>query len=214
MPYHIIQQGEHLSRIADEHGFADFHTIWDHPDNADLRQQRENPNVLLPGDKLFIPLKETKEDPGATEKRHRFKFSGSDLKLRLRILDFDNQPLTNTACQLHVDGDVFELTTDAEGRIAHRIAPTAEDAMLVFDDPLVPFDLGTRIRIGHLDPVEEVSGQKARLANLGYYFTRGDGRDEERFQFGVQEFQCDHDLKVTGVCGPETQTKLKETHGC
>jgi peptidoglycan hydrolase-like protein with peptidoglycan-binding domain len=106
------------------------------------------------------------------------------------------------------------LTTDSDGRIERNIPTTAEDALLIFKDPQVPFDLGTRIKIGHLDPVEEVSGQKARLSNLGYFFTRDDGRDEERFDHGIQEFQCDHGLTVDGVCGPKTQAKLKEIHGC
>jgi peptidoglycan hydrolase-like protein with peptidoglycan-binding domain len=29
----------------------------------------------------------------------------------------------------------------------------------------------------------------------------------------VQEFQCDHQLKVDGVCGPQTQAKLVDAHG-
>jgi Putative peptidoglycan binding domain len=214
MPTHIVKQGEHVSRIAAEHGFSDFSTIWDHPNNAQLKQQRQNPNVLEPGDDLFIPERELREESGATEKRHRFRCHGTPLELRLRILDFDNQPLADAQCQLVVEGASRNFTTDADGCISQPIPRRTEDATLRFKDPLAPFDSTIAIEIGHLDPVEEVSGQKARLANLGYYFHRDDGRDEERFNYGIQEFQCDHNLKVTGVCGPETQAKLKEIHGC
>src|SRR6185503_2681877 len=110
MPMHTVKQGEHLSGIAEEYGFSNFETIWDDPQNAELKQKRQNPNVLLPGDELFIPAKETKEESGATEKRHRFKWRGRQLQLRLRLLDFDNQPLANTECELHVHGQVHELT--------------------------------------------------------------------------------------------------------
>jgi murein L,D-transpeptidase YcbB/YkuD len=38
--------------------------------------------------------------------------------------------------------------------------------------------------------------------------------DKERIRLAVEEFQCDHGLKVDGVGGPDTQNKLKEVHGC
>lgn len=214
MPNYTVKQGDHLSKIAQKHGFADYRTIWDHPNNAELKKKRQNPHILSPGDKIFIPVKEVKEESGATGQRHRFKWHGHQLKLRLRLLDFDNQPLANTKCDLHIEGKTHELTTDGDGRIEENIPTTAEDAVLMFNDPLVPFDLSTTIKIGHLDPIEEVSGQKARLSNLGYFYSRDDGRDEERFNYAVQEFQCDHNLTVDGICGTATQAKLKQVYGC
>ena len=68
------------------------------------------------------------------------------------------------------------------------------------------------IKIGYLDPVEEVSGQIGRLDNLGYF--PGDGTDEDQFKSAIEEFQCDNGLTVDGDCGPGTQAKLKEIHGC
>jgi hypothetical protein len=214
MPEYKVKQGDHLAKIAKNFGFSGYRTIWDHPANAELKKKRQNPHVLCPGDKVFIPVKEVKEEPGATEQRHRFKWHSHQLKLRLRLLDFDNQPLADTDCTLHVEGKTRELTTDGDGRIEEQIPATAQDAVLIFKDPLVPLDLSTNIKIGHLDPVEEASGQKARLSNLGYFYCRDDGRDEERFNYAVQEFQCDHDLAVNGICSPETRAKLKKVHGC
>ena len=213
MPEYAVKQGDYLSKIAGNFGFSDYRTIWDHPANAELKKKRENPNILHPGDSLFIPEKELKTESGATEQMHSFKRHGHQLKLRLRLLDFDNKPLANTDCTLHVEGKVHELTTDSDGRIEEKIPTTAQDAVLIFKDPLVPFDQSMCIKIGHLDPVEEVSGQKARLGNLGYFYSRGDDWDEERFNYAIQEFQCDHDLTVDGICGPETCLKLKQVHG-
>jgi hypothetical protein len=45
---YTVRQGDHLSKIAKAFGFSDYHTIWDHPNNGDLKQKRQNPNVLLP----------------------------------------------------------------------------------------------------------------------------------------------------------------------
>jgi len=214
MPYHTVRQGEHLSRIAEDYGFSDFSTIWDDPKNAALKQTRRNPNVLYPGDQLFIPTSQLRQELAATDKRHLFHLSRRRLKLRLRLLDVDGQPLAQTEYNLHVDGTVHHLTTDGDGRINCDIQAAAHDALLVFKDPTTFVDIGTRLRIGDLDPVDQVSGQIARLSNLGYFFYRGDGHDEERLHRGIQEFQCDHGLEVTGRCGPETQCKLTELHGC
>jgi hypothetical protein len=211
---HTVKQGEYLSKIAKQYGFADYKAIWNHPENAEFKKKRKNPNILYAGDELFVPVKEEKEESGATEQRHRFEVKRSPLKLRLVIRDFDHQPLADTPCELHVGGSIHELTTDSEGRIEQAIPQDAEEGFLVFKDPLVPFELGVPIKIGHLDPVEEVDGQKSRLNNLGYDAGPPDGTDEEKFGIAVQEFQCDYGLTVDGVCGAKSQAKLKEIYGC
>jgi LysM repeat protein len=43
---YTVKQGDHLSSIAHEYGFPDYQTIWNHADNAQLKQKRKNPNVL------------------------------------------------------------------------------------------------------------------------------------------------------------------------
>ena len=57
MQQHMVKEGECLDSIALDHGFADWRTIYDHPKNTDLRSKRPDPNVIHPGDKLFIPDK-------------------------------------------------------------------------------------------------------------------------------------------------------------
>ena len=170
---HVVQQGEHLSQIAKQYGFRDFNTVWNHPDNADLKKLRQSPNVLFPGDTVKIPDKTQKKESRPTGQKHSFKLAGGRLLLRLALRDFGNQPLANTACQVKVDGASTELTTDANGRVEVPISATATEATLVFKDPLVPFDLSVPIKIGHLDPVEEVSGQKARRSGQGGSPQRG-----------------------------------------
>jgi len=60
--YYTVQQGDYLSKIATVNGFLDYHTIWDHPDNAAFKMKRQNHNVLFPGDRLFIPEKEERNE--------------------------------------------------------------------------------------------------------------------------------------------------------
>src|SRR3989442_1021381 len=82
---HTVKQGEHLPKIAESYGFRDYRTIWDHPNNALLKQKRQNPMVLFPGDELFIPDKDGKKVSCATGQRHRFKVSRQALMLQIVI---------------------------------------------------------------------------------------------------------------------------------
>ena len=66
--YHTVVQGEYLSGIAKKYGFSSHKKIWDHAQNAELKKQRQNPNVIFPGDQLFIPDKRIRKNPGTRGK--------------------------------------------------------------------------------------------------------------------------------------------------
>ena len=213
--HHIVVQGEHLSQIAAKYGFTDYRTIWDHGQNAALKAKRKNPNVLHPGDDLFVPDREPKEEPRPTDQRHRFQVKLPELKLRLVVEDQYERPIANAPCELTIDGQIFKHTTDGKGKIEQDIPPGATGGRLVITTPETALDkLVVAIRIGHLDPVEEVTGQQGRLTNLGYFPAPTDGKDSPLFRLAVEEFQCDHALAVDGICGALTQAKLKSVHGC
>lgn len=205
---HTVKQGEHVARIAMAYGLMNTASVWDHPDNAQLKQRRGNPNVLFPGDHLLVPDKQAKQQQGATQQRHRFRVAPLWIELRLVVEEADGEPVADTPCRLVVEGDVHQLQTDDMGRICQRIAKTAETAKLIIQEVEIP------IKIGHLDPVDQRSGQIARLDNLGYNASAAGDKDEAQFLLALEEFQCDHGLTVDGICGPNTQAKLQEVHGC
>jgi hypothetical protein len=222
---HDVKQGEHLSRIATKYGFSDYRTIWDHPQNAALKRERQNPNVLDPGDRVHIPERELRNEARPTDKRHRFQVTVRQLDLRLVLEDIYEKPIAGAACDLIIEGQVHKLTSDSRGKIEQRIQSTAEQAHLILRSRETPFDgIDISVKIGHLNSVEIVSGQKMRLMNLGYYFGRIDEVPDPDFRSAVEEFQCDHfpsplrpdgvPAAVDGICGPKTQAKLKATHGC
>jgi len=213
--YHIVEQGEHLSKIAKDNGFPDYRLLWNHPNNADLKKERQNPNVLYPGDQVFIPDREEKQESGNTDKRHTFTVDKASLKLVLILEDVFEKPISGATCGLVVGSQSYVLTTDGNGKIEQEIPLDATSGILVIRGDQTPFqDDPIPLKIGHLDPLQEVSGQIARLNNLGYFAGQLDGSDSAAFESAVEEFQCDHGLKVDGVCGPKTQAKLKEVHGC
>jgi Putative peptidoglycan binding domain/LysM domain len=205
---YTVKQGDHLSQIAFQHGFRNFRTIWDDPANADLKDLRRNPNVLMPGDMLVIPDKEERRELRPTGDQHVFVIPVPKLRLRIVFRNVNGDPLPNTDCELIVDGKKKMLKTGADGRIDEPLPVLAKGgAVIVAGEEY-------QLKIGDLDPVEEESGQRARLANLGYYLGSGSEIDEEELRSAIEEFQCDHDLFVDGVCGPKTQKKLLDVHGC
>lgn len=214
-----VEQGDYLSKIAQQFGFSDYQAIWNHPDNAELKNKRKNPSVLFPGDKLTIPEKEEKQVSASTDKRHTFQVSRSDLKLRLVLEDMYEKPIAQAECELILDSETFKLTTDEKGKIEQEISPVAKGGLLIIRSRETPLnETALALRIGHLDPVEEPSGQTARLNNLGYFAgpfeNNKDADNQQLFLSAIEEFQCDHGLTVDGVCGPQTQAKLKDIHGC
>lgn len=210
MAPHTIQQGEHISRIATQYGFRDYHTIWNDGANAELKEKRLNPNVLLPGDVLEIPDKQVKKVSRPTTKLHKFTLAKAPLKLRLVLRDFDNEPVVDTDCELAIEGTTFKLRTDGDGLIEQDVEPTAESGRLIVPS----MDVDVPIKIGHLDPHDEETGWLGRLINLGYADDVLGTSSAEDLQSDIEEFQCDHKLKVTGILDDATKAKLKEAHGC
>ena len=201
-----IQQGDHLSGIAADNSFANFETIWNNGQNAALKALRD-PHVLFPGDQLFIPDRVAKVEDGATAARHTFAVARQRLFLRLKILDLDYQPMKNAPCDLKVESkDSVARKTNATGFLTpdEEIDAKAHDAELTVHlpkppakkgdpapvdtpDPTQPFEL----KIGNLNPETKLSGQQARLNNLGYFagFTFN---DLEQLLWAAEEFELDH----------------------
>ena len=207
---HIVKQGEYLSKIAAQYGFVSYKTIWEDAANAALRAKRKNnPNILFPGDQIVIPDREEKTESAGTDSLHKFEFRGDRLVLRLRVRDAEDQPIRNTPAVFTVEGDRREMVTNTDGQVERPIPRTADDGSLVVTNIEIP------VKIGHLDPVDTISGQQARLNNLGYFAGPLDGSDALARRSAIEEFQCDHPpLRVDGDCGTKTQQKLKEVHGC
>lgn len=205
--YHTVEQGECLLTIARENGFF-WQTLWDHPQNAQLKRERQNPNVLLPGDLLYIPEKQEKAFDRVTEKRHKFKVKGAPAKLRLQLMHF-GKPRANLRYVLIIDGQSFSGATNGEGRLEHVIPPGARSGKLVLGQGKEEY----RLNLGHLDPVEKLTGLQARLNNLGYQCGEVDGVFGPRTQAALRQFQEENSSPATGEPDAATRRKLVEAHG-
>lgn len=212
MPTYIIEQGDYLSKIAKAHGVRDWTDIYQHPNNAAFKEKYPNPNVIYPGEELFIP---SAQGQGyKTGEPHTIVFAEPKLKLKLSVSwPYQNEKLTGKRYNLKVEGTVFNDSIPGSAIIEHDIPAAAETAQLtVWRDDNTPHTW--TLNIGHLDPVDTVTGQQARLNNLGFPAGSEDGNYGSKTRQAVQQFQERYDLTVDGICGPKTQAKLEEVYGC
>ena len=213
--------GDHISKIAYQHGFADYRTVWNLGENAELKAKRKNPNVLMPGDKVFLPEWEDKTESGPTDQRHVFKLEATPLMLRIVIRNIDDQPIKNALCRLEVgrskdraSREIHPLTTNDAGLIEQVIPKDAEHGMLQVFDSEGQVAQQYTLLIGHLNPIDVETGERARLNNMGY-FAGYSNADEKQLKWAVEEFQCENAVKpIDGVYDTRTQDKLKQAYGC
>ncbi|MEZ4407953.1 MAG: peptidoglycan-binding protein [Polyangiales bacterium] len=204
---HVVRQGECLASIAHRHGFANWQAIWEHPANTDLRLRRPNPNVIHPGDVLFIPEREPITRRCATDRQHTFTVSRPRWRFRLKVADHTGEVLAGVGFALHVEGvDPIEGAIDSDGMIDVEVPPWARVGRLTV--------LGEEVTVqfGQLDPVSRVTGVQARLRNLGYDPGPIDGVVGARTRRALRRFQSDHGLDATGEPDAATRERLLAAH--
>lgn len=234
--------GDCISSIAYEHGFF-WETLWNHPQNAELKSDRKEPNVLKEGDIVYIPDLTLKEESGASEKRHRFKLKGVPAKLRLRIMEEPKPPPPPPAGSGPPAGrtttSVFEEPAPAD--TTRKDEPRAHvPYILNIDGELtrgetdgdgrVELSIPPNAQHGVLILDEGKVTMRVIPLNLGHLdpmsesagvaqrlanlgFPCGDGADPDALLFAIRAFQEKNGLRVTGEADDETRSKLHELHG-
>jgi hypothetical protein len=196
-----------MSSIASQFGFF-WETLWFHPKNRDLRKLRRNPNVLLENDQVWIPLKQIQQVEKPVDALHTFVLKGVPTMFRIRFTDA-GEPRGDIPYVLTIDGELFNGSTDADGKIEVPIPPNAQEGTLVLgqgnEAKTYALDLGS------IAPVSEPDGAIKRLLSLGYHC----GLDPQAgLADALGAFQADNRLPVTGELDAATQSKLSDVYGC
>lgn len=214
--FHEIRPGECFASVCKLYGFEETDTLYNHPRNAELKRLRPNPYVLNPGDRVFVPENELREVDAPTEQCHVFRLKASPVYLRLVVQDLEGEPCCLKPFELRVGAETRSGCTDSTGFIKERINARAEDAELTvwFDAANAGRFYKWNLKVGHLDPVEEITGVQARLNNLGYFCGAADGAVGEKTAAGIRAFQREHDLPETGEIDAALRAKLLELHQC
>lgn len=212
---HFVKQGECLSSLAKRYGFVNYDTIYDHPNNSELKIKRPNPNVIYPNDVVFIPDNELKEIDAATEQRHRFQLLGNKTIFRLVVKDGDEKPFANVRYELKIDRETYQGTTNDDGKLEQEIRADARAGGVVLfsdeDDEQKVIGMFS-LKLGHLDPVEEITGVQSRLNNLGFDCGKADGVIGRRTKEALRAFQEKNGLPITGEADSATREKLRQIH--
>lgn len=162
---HIVQPGECVLSIAESLGVY-WKRIWEASENEELKARRSEPNILAPGDELYIPDRELREESAETEARHRYRVQRG-VELRIRVHDM-NGPRANQPYHLEAEGKIFKgetKKTDKDGLAVIRVPAALLRGILVLGKAEDEYE----IFIGFMDPHDSVTGQHARLQNMGYH---------------------------------------------
>jgi hypothetical protein len=200
---YTVKQGDCISSIAFAYNLFPK-TIWDHPDNAELKKLRKDPNSLFPGDSVVIPEIELKEEDCQPEQKHRFKRKGVPERLRIQFLtgaEEDDAPRKGIPYTLDITTKSGRPVpqkkgkTDNDGYLDESIPPDAIKGIIVLDEG--EEEEVYEIMLGHIDPIDTPSGIRARLENLGYDCGNEDGDTLGDMTIeAIRNFQSDNDLKI------------------
>jgi hypothetical protein len=208
-PY-VVRQGDYLTKIAHAVG-GDPMAIWQHPRNAALRAKRSSPEILHPGDIVYLP------DPGPgcdvrAGTSNRFRGALPTVPVRLRLRDESGSPIAAAAFVVRgVDAEIHG-TTDGEGALRIEVPITARQVSI----ELVESGRRYRVLVGDMDPVSEPSGVWKRLRHLGYLASRHIGPGGAYggpLSRAISQFQVDSGLPATGRIDQATRDALVAAHG-
>ena len=211
-----VRAGECMNIVADRFGFFSK-TLWNHPKNSRLKSERKDPNILLPGDRVFIPEKSPREEVAATEQRQRFRRKGVPSRMKIRLQQCGTaEPYANRRYILDVDGKLSDGTVDGDGNVDLPIPPGTRKAVLTVGEGESKETFA--LEFGALDPPDSIRGAQQRLRNLGFL----SGEPEEKWspasESALFRFQAQHvvtgDEEPSGVFDEKTKEKLKALHEC
>ncbi len=211
-PY-IVRQGDYLSGLAGRFGFAQ-NEVWNEAKNAGLKKLRGDGEILLPGDVLFIPDEPSKPLPLKTKTTNIFKATVPLVTLML-VFSRNGQPLAGEKYEVEGLPEPLEGTSGGDGSVKLEIPINLAEVVVFFPTANMAFP----VRVGHLDPVEELSGMRMRLSNLGFYGIASPAPDEESESAraldveAIQRFQKVNGLEPTGTLDGATLSRLRDVYG-
>src|SRR5512133_814574 len=117
MARHVVKQGACVASIAARYGFANARTVYEDPQNAELRQRRPESGVLAPGDEVFIPERKAKEVAVKAGELTSLTVTVPERRILLTVLDGEDRPLVDEPFAIEGDGTIVVGMTDGAGVI-------------------------------------------------------------------------------------------------
>ena len=176
MPYHRIKLGECLANLVHQYRLRDYRSLYNHPNNADLRHARPNPNILFAGDQVFVPDLVLKTEDKNTDAQHTFEVNRPTVRLRLVLKDTKEQPYASKHYRLAVQNKVMTGVTTAEGLIEQVIpADATVGDLTLWIDSSNENALRVNLFIGYLDPLKRSKVSRGVSITLVFRVARSMG---------------------------------------
>ena len=159
---HEVKSGETLLQIAQQHGFQSWRRLWDAPENAELRDLRQAPEAIQPGDVLTVPERKPMEHKIAPGDRVELKLQAAEALEVFEVGFFHDgpsgAPLAGCDVQLMLPGDsqVHSYLTNSAGVVRVEGPLVAKGKVRVIDlvdasaDPTIEYQhfMGQTLRTG------------------------------------------------------------------
>lgn len=210
-PY-VVRQGDYLARLAYVHGF-DANEVWNHAQNAELREMGRTPELLNPGDILYLPVKPKEGLSFSAGGPNRYQAKVPTVKVSMTFKDAEGV-LSDEPYEVHglgTDGSSGQpetRKTDGNGNVELELPVTTREVTIVFPNQNVAYE----VRVGDMDPVSEMSGVHKRLQNLGFADRDPHGAIGDT-EGAIRAFQKANELSPTGALDDETTQLLRDQHG-
>ena len=143
---YVVVKGDWLNKIARNHGLASWKDIYYHPKNADFRKLRRDPNLIYPGDKVWVP-----KAPPKGHKTHSGK-SPTGVKRLVANLEVtvkdktDGKPIENVSVQVLLPEFVKDVT-DASGKAKFTGVIKGEYVILLEHERYFPAVVTTTVKV-------------------------------------------------------------------
>jgi hypothetical protein len=211
-PY-VIKQGDYLTRIAHRLGFPP-EEVWNHAKNAELKKTRRDPDTLKAGDIVFIPDVPKKKNPYTKETENKYVAELPKLPVSLSV-SHNGEPIKDAKFVVKGLDEEIEGTTNGEGKVEFEVDVNVREVLVELPDDKKAY----RMLLGDLDPVDEPSGARQRLTQLGYYSAKLAGEDQyvahdaKHLAATLKAFQKQQGLDPSGLLDKSTADALVAAFG-
>jgi hypothetical protein len=242
MPRHVVRSGECIESIATGHGFfwETIWNLPDNEALRTAREEptilRPGDEVVIPDKRRKDESGATEQRhrfrrkgvpvvlrlrilrPSEEERSEAEAEAPDPEQLRVEYIDPEpvavppDEPWRSAPYRLTVDHQVFEGSTDGDGRLEQAIPSGARRGELRME-PGTEREAVYTLDLGGLDPIDTPSGLADRLNNLGYGGGERPTALTAQLREALRAFQQDQELRVTGDADDETKAKLQELHG-
>lgn len=126
---------------------------------------------------------------------------------------WEEEPIKNAPYILDVDGVIADQgTTDGDGCVEIPLIPNARVGKLIINQGK-PEEKIITLGLGGMDPIDEVTGVRMRLKNLGFFCSVDGPEDDPELKEAVRKFQEKNSMEATGTVDSAFKDKLKQSHG-